>query len=636
MTAALTPVPKIQFFADDGTPLVGGKLYSYAAGTTTPLATYTTYSGTVANTNPVILDSRGEANVWLGANVYKLALYDSVNALIWTVDNITPVGDASLVSYLPAGTGAVVTTVQAKLRESVSVADFGAVGDGVADDTAAIQAALDHVQTLKGGVVNIPTGTFKITSMLSVSVGAVVIRGAGADLFHGTGTQGVLAATKLLWAGANGGTMLKFFSAEGLTAPKQSGGGIENIYFDSGVTTNGTGASYAIQFLSRDFALLANLHFHEFQVSGLRMGCVTELFDPRDPQSNKIERCSGRNYVNLTGGSFLLDGDAAVPASGGAGGTYVGANVSLNTFSECGCVFTNGEAFSFKNSDHNFLFNCRAFRLPGSTGFGLAFHGSNAGAAGGYTARKNVIHGFSGGTVLRAYSTATYTYASGPNQFTMLDDANNTPYPTIESGTEARVPIIEVITRNNLVHYFPGMFSPVAVYAGTFANADSLAGYAQSRVTTEALRVENGASDGIRIARPDVGNATVTSEFSIAPVGTSLNLKFSRLTGTGVVQMSAGMGYTVNTVGSVTLTNQNNVVLIDATSVSRTITLPLANSYGAGVSGEITIRRIDASANTVTIQRQSTDTLNGTTSETLGANVGKTYVCDAVSAWFSF
>lgn len=150
MTAALTPPPKIQFFANDGTPLVGGKLYSYAAGTTTPLATYTTYAGTVANTNPVILDSRGEADVWLGANFYKLALYDADNALIWTVDNITnsgnllqaelaAAGGSALIGYLPSGTGAVARTVQAKLRESVSVGDFGAVGNGVADDTAAIR-----------------------------------------------------------------------------------------------------------------------------------------------------------------------------------------------------------------------------------------------------------------------------------------------------------------------------------------------------------------------------------------------------------------------------------------------------------------------------------------------------------------
>jgi hypothetical protein len=94
MTAVLTPAPKAQFFTNNGEPLVGGKLYSYAAGTTTPLATYTTYAGNVANTNPVILDSRGEANVWLTSGVlYKLALYDADNALIWTVDNVSSIND---------------------------------------------------------------------------------------------------------------------------------------------------------------------------------------------------------------------------------------------------------------------------------------------------------------------------------------------------------------------------------------------------------------------------------------------------------------------------------------------------------------------------------------------------------------
>jgi hypothetical protein len=184
MTAALTPVPKIQFFADDGTPLVGGKLYSYAAGTTTPLATYTTYAGTVANTNPVILDSRGEANVWLGAGPYKLALYDSVNALIWTVDNITPEGDASLVSYLPAGTGAVATTVQTKLRESVSVQDFGAAGDGITDDTYAFQAAVNYLQTSGSSSMDLHLGAlpYRIVGTITIS-GPVQIIGQGVHDF---------------------------------------------------------------------------------------------------------------------------------------------------------------------------------------------------------------------------------------------------------------------------------------------------------------------------------------------------------------------------------------------------------------------------------------------------------------------
>jgi len=58
--AVLAPQPKAQFFDANGSPLVGGKVYTYAAGTTTPLATYTDASAATPNTNPVILDSRGE------------------------------------------------------------------------------------------------------------------------------------------------------------------------------------------------------------------------------------------------------------------------------------------------------------------------------------------------------------------------------------------------------------------------------------------------------------------------------------------------------------------------------------------------------------------------------------------------
>jgi hypothetical protein len=87
-TTSLAPTPKLQFFDANGAPLVGGKLYTYAAGTTTPLASYTDSTGNTANTNPIILDSRGEANVWISGAIYKFALYSATNVLIWTVDNI--------------------------------------------------------------------------------------------------------------------------------------------------------------------------------------------------------------------------------------------------------------------------------------------------------------------------------------------------------------------------------------------------------------------------------------------------------------------------------------------------------------------------------------------------------------------
>ena len=98
----------MQFFTANGTPLVGGRLYTYAAGTTTPLATYTDSTGTSANTNPIILDSRGEANVWLGNLLYKFTLNDSVDALIWTADNV-----GSILSY--TGTGSIVLSNAATL-----------------------------------------------------------------------------------------------------------------------------------------------------------------------------------------------------------------------------------------------------------------------------------------------------------------------------------------------------------------------------------------------------------------------------------------------------------------------------------------------------------------------------------------
>lgn len=89
MTAALIPTPVMQFLDADGNPLVGGKVYTYAAGTSTPLATFTDYGGATPNANPVILNSRGEASIWFGTAAYKLELYTAATVLIWTADNVS-------------------------------------------------------------------------------------------------------------------------------------------------------------------------------------------------------------------------------------------------------------------------------------------------------------------------------------------------------------------------------------------------------------------------------------------------------------------------------------------------------------------------------------------------------------------
>jgi hypothetical protein len=86
--------------------------------------------------------------------------------------------DASQVSYIPAGVGAVATNVQAKLRQTVSAQDFGAIGNGVTDDTTAIQAALSS----GAGAVYFPSGTYKITNFLTVPNNVMVYGDGWASL----------------------------------------------------------------------------------------------------------------------------------------------------------------------------------------------------------------------------------------------------------------------------------------------------------------------------------------------------------------------------------------------------------------------------------------------------------------------
>ena len=95
--ASLTPTPKQQFFDLNGNPLVAGKVYTYAGGTTTPIATYTDQTGATANTNPIILDSRGMANIWLQPTIaYKFLITDANDILQYTTDNIlVPVDNLS-------------------------------------------------------------------------------------------------------------------------------------------------------------------------------------------------------------------------------------------------------------------------------------------------------------------------------------------------------------------------------------------------------------------------------------------------------------------------------------------------------------------------------------------------------------
>jgi hypothetical protein len=269
MSVTLSPVGGVaaQFFSNDGVPLAGGLIYTYLAGTSTPAATYTSASGAIAHSNPIVLDSAGRVpsgEIWLTDGIsYKFVLKDSANVLIATYDNIVGINsnyvnffaqeeiqtatagqtvftlanpyvpgantlsvfvdgvnqyngstysyvetsantvtfdsglhvgalvkfttvqsltsgqqtDAALVTYNQGSAGAVTTTVRAKLQQTISVKDFGAVGDGVTDDTGAFDAAETYLGTVGGGIMFVPPGEYLINWVCTTN--NIIVQGSG-------------------------------------------------------------------------------------------------------------------------------------------------------------------------------------------------------------------------------------------------------------------------------------------------------------------------------------------------------------------------------------------------------------------------------------------------------------------------
>lgn len=145
MSAQLAPQPIFQAFGPDGKFLVGGRLLTYAAGTSTPQATYIDSTQVTPNTNPVILNAMGQANVWLNATqTYKFVLQDASGNPLYSVDNI-----------------------QGALAGNFNVLNFGADPTGATDSTVAIQNAVNATGSANGNLF-FPAGRYLITTQINI------------------------------------------------------------------------------------------------------------------------------------------------------------------------------------------------------------------------------------------------------------------------------------------------------------------------------------------------------------------------------------------------------------------------------------------------------------------------------------
>ena len=104
MAVNLSPIAGAgwQFFDNSGVILSGGLIYTYLAGTTTPVATYQDSAGSILHTNPIVLDSAGRVptELWLTTgSVYKFVLKTSTGVTLWTMDNLRAINDPSSVAW---------------------------------------------------------------------------------------------------------------------------------------------------------------------------------------------------------------------------------------------------------------------------------------------------------------------------------------------------------------------------------------------------------------------------------------------------------------------------------------------------------------------------------------------------------
>lgn len=262
--AGLLPNGKQQFCDANGAPLGAGTVAFYIPGTTTLKVTWKDPEQGTANTNPVNLDSAGEAIIY-GFGQYRQVVKDKNGVLVWdqlTQDGISeatqvvdsfaaelanetnPAEGTALVGYFQSTSGWVGRTLQSKLLDQISVLDFGADPSGTADSSVGIQNALNASLN-----VYFPPGTYKISSAMSLQVGQEIwgagagntiisIAGAvaGFQLINGAIGEAKILVRDLTLNGANASaTGLEFTLCESVTVENVRFAGLQfNIVIDRG------------------------------------------------------------------------------------------------------------------------------------------------------------------------------------------------------------------------------------------------------------------------------------------------------------------------------------------------------------------------------------------------------------------
>jgi hypothetical protein len=296
----------------------------------------------------------------------------------------------------------------------VNVADYGAVGDGITDDTTALTNFWNHAIANPGVPHMLGPNKYKITNSLpSINVSNVIIRGAG-SYYHDAGP--VLSGTVIFYAGSSGATIISVVSVAG--NPQVT----SNIEFTGiGIDCNSLAAVGFAMRSVRDSNI--DVSISGATSYGMYLGVITgSVSESKDTQRNKIKLFSKQIFGAGQGGATLwCDGDSV-------------ANVSMNEF-WIEAEHYNNTAIYLVNSDTNDWRYVRLYKVGGTATDGISCLGNGTSYA--LTSRDEIFHFYSANLPIHVYGTAgaiAYAYPSVGHRLKVLDIGNGTPAPVVEVG----------------------------------------------------------------------------------------------------------------------------------------------------------------------------------------------------------
>lgn len=308
--------PRQTYVDGSGLPCSGCSLYSYAAGTTTPLATYTDSSGAVPNTNPVILDASGSALIWLGAGSYKLVLKDTFGTTISTSDNIP-----GTVNYLGLAGGHLTGAMFGpQLNFGIYASQFASV---VAADTAGSICGGNCVVKLDNNFSLAANTT--LSSKWDMSAGGVLTLGT----FTLTPTIPVIPG-KSQWINASGGGKVAFPPGQERVAIDWYG-----VKYDSTFTT----LVPLVASVVTDNTAAVNAASASAKLSGLPLVSLAAHVEG-----------STTGYLGVTG-QLVFDN---LPAGIGSMGGSTAVSILTSYTAGCAVVISNGINASFGGFSLNY------------------------------------------------------------------------------------------------------------------------------------------------------------------------------------------------------------------------------------------------------------------------------------------